>query len=308
MTLPWKARTAFALFRVLSAVGLGPTAAKTLRMSMEKRLASGPPNGLIGPLAEVITRDESVPTRDGASIRVRVYAPEGATTPLLYAHGGGFIVGGLPSCDHICRRLAVEANTVVVSVEYRLAPEHRYPGPLDDYEDALGWLCQQGLDNDRLVLAGDSAGGNLAAALALRLRDAGTPPAGQLLIYPALDLTVSSPGVLNFRGVGLKSKDLQECADLYLGDGDPKDPYASPLLAPDLGGSAPAMVVTAKHDVLHDEGCAFVTRLLEAEVPATLVDLDDHAHGSLSLPALYRGIDELYERMTAFIRDTQRQP
>jgi acetyl esterase len=308
MALPWRARSAFALFRLLSAVGLAPTADRTLRMSMEKRLASGPPKGMIGALTEVATRDVMVPTRDGGSIRGRMYEPEGATAPLLYAHGGGFIVGGLPSCDHICRRLAVEANTVVLSVEYRLAPQHRYPGPLDDFEDGLGWLRAQGLDNDRLVLCGDSAGGNLAAALALRLRDAGTPPAGQLLIYPALDLTVSSPGVLSFRGVGLKSKDLQECADLYLGEGDPKDPYASPLLAADLSGSAPAMVVTAVHDVLHDEGCEFVTRLLEAGATATLVDLADHAHGSLSLPALYRGVDELYRRMAGFIRDTQRQP
>lgn len=308
MALTLKARSTFALLHVLTALRLAPTTEKALRWPMEKRLAAAPAKRLVGRVPDVPTYDELVPMRDGVSVRVRTYRPEGATAPILYAHGGGFCAGGIASCDHICRRLAVEADAVVASVEYRLAPERPYPGPLDDCEDALGWLRAQGYDNERLVLAGDSAGGNLAAALALRLRDAGDPPAGQLLIYPALDMTASGAGVQNYRGVGLRLKDLQQCADAYLCGADPKDPYASPLLAPDLGGSAPALVVTARHDVLHDEGCDFVERLQADGVPATLIDIDDHAHGSLSLPVLYEGIDDLYARMVAFIRDTQRRP
>jgi acetyl esterase len=188
-------------------------------------------------------------------------------------------------------------------VEYRLAPEHPFPGPLHDCEDALDWLLSQGWDVERLVVAGDSAGGNLAAALALRLRDRGTPLAGQLLIYPALDLTVSGSGISGYQGIGLTAKECRVIAELYLGGGDPTEPYASPLLAPDLAGVAPALVVTVEHDCLHDEGGAYVTRLRDAGVPAELLDVRDHVHGSLSLPALYVGIDDLYARLSAFVRD-----
>jgi acetyl esterase len=270
---------------------------------MAKRLAAGPGARMAGPVPDVASEDVEVPTRDGATIRVRVYRPVGATAPLLYAHGGGFAIGGLASCDHICRRLAVEADAVVVSVEYRLAPERPFPGPLQDCEDALDWLLSQGWDNARLVVAGDSAGGNLAAALALRLRDRGTPLAGQLLIYPAVDMTSSSQGVRGYRGIGLTAAECVKCAELYVGDGDPTDPYASPLLAPDLSRLAPALVVTVEHDPLHDEGCAYAARLREAGVPALLLDIADHVHGSLSVPVLYDGIDELYQQMCSFLRD-----
>ncbi len=303
MALNWKVRTSFALMRSLAVVGLAPTAEKALKLPMDKRLAMGPAKWLVGRVPEVPSYDVTVPTRDGSAVRVRLYQPESASIPLLYAHGGGFAIGGIAACDHICRRLAAEANAVVVSVEYRLAPEHPFPGPLHDCEDALDWLLTRGFDNRRLVVAGDSAGGNLAAALALRLRDRGTPLAGQLLVYPALDLTVSGAGVLGYRGIGLTAAECRLCAETYLAGADPTDPYASPLLAPGLAGSAPALVVTVRHDPLHDEGGAYVARLHEAGVPATLLDLDDHAHGSLSVPALYDGIGPLYRRLSAFIRD-----
>jgi acetyl esterase len=303
MALSRKVRATFAVMRALTAVGLLPDNEKAVRMPVAKRLALGPSARMVGKVPNVPSYDVEVPTRDGERIRVRVYTPDGATAPVLYAHGGGFALGGLRSCDHLCRRLAVEARSVVVSVEYRLAPEHRYPGPLDDVEDALGWLLAQGWDNSRLVVGGDSAGGNLAAALALRLRDRGTPLAGQLLIYPALDLTVSGEGIRSWRGPGLSLEDCLLCARTYLGDADPTDPYASPLLAPDLTGLAPALVITVAHDPLHDEGCAYAARLLEAGVPAALMDVADHAHGSLSVPAMYDGIDDIYRRMSEFVRD-----
>ena len=306
MALSRKVRVTFAVMKALTKVGVLPTNEKAVRLPVAKRLALGPGKRMVGSVPEVPSYDVQIPTRDGAQIRLRVYTPEGATAPLLYAHGGGFAIGGLASCDHTCRRLAVESHVVVVSVEYRLAPEHRFPGPLDDCEDALEWLLAQGWDAERLVVAGDSAGGNLAAALALRLRERGTPLAGQLLIYPALDLTVTRPGILNYRGIGLTTADCHFCAEVYLGDGDRTDPYASPLLAPDLAGLAPALVVTVEHDPLHDDGTAYVERLLEAGVPATLVEVADHVHGSLSVPTMYRGIDDLYATMTAFVREPGR--
>ena len=303
MALSWKVRSTFALMTALTKVGLVPTNAKAVRLPMAKRLAMGPGARMVGPVPEVPTEDTTVTTRDRASVRVRVYRPEGATAPVLYAHGGGFSLGGLASCDHICRRLAVEAGVVVVSVEYRLAPEHPFPVPLQDCEDVLDWVLTQPWDATRLVVAGDSAGGNLAAALALRMRDRGTALSGQLLIYPALDLTAAGEGVRAYKGIGVSAEDCRLCAELYLAGQDPRQPYASPLRAPDLTGLAPAMVVTVEHDPLHDEGCAYAERLREAGVPVEAIDVADHVHGSLSLPALYDGVDDLYRRMSAFVVD-----
>lgn len=301
MPLSMKVRATFGLMRALTAVGLVPSTEKVLKMPVAKRMAFGPGARMVGPVPEVPSYDVSIPTRDGSQIQVRVYRPEGATAPVLYAHGGGFSIGGFKACDHICRRLAVEAHAVVVSVQYRLAPEHRFPGPLQDYEDALDWLLTQPWDLTRLVVAGDSAGGNLAAALALVLRDRGVHVAGQLLIYPALDLTVSGSGVLSYRGIGVSTAEMLTCKDVYLGGQDPTHPHASPLLAPDLAGLPPALVVTVEHDPLRDEGVAYAGRLTGAGIPTTLVDVPGHVHGSLSLPALYDGIDDLYVQMASFV-------
>lgn len=303
MAISWKVRATFAVMRGLSAVRLLPDQARLLKMPPEKRMALGPGRRIVGHVPEVPSRDVTLTTRDGADIRLRVYEPPGATAPVLYAHGGGFVLGGIASCDHICRRLAVEAGVVVVSVEYRLAPEHRFPGPLRDCEDAVDWVLAQSWDTSRLVVGGDSAGGNLAAALALRLRDRGTPLAGQLLIYPAVDMTSSSEGLRSYRGLGLTVEDCLLCADLYVGDGDRTDPYASPLLAPDLTGLAPALVVVVEEDPLRAEGAAYATRLLEAGVPTRLLDVDGHVHGSLSVPKIYDGIDDVHRAISDFVRD-----
>lgn len=306
MALTRKARVTFAVMAALRRLGLAPTMEKLVRTPMDKRLAQKAPKALLGHVPVVPATDRRVTTRDGAQIRVRVYRPEGAAVPLLYLHGGGFMVGGVDSCDHICRRLAAESGAVVCSVEYRLAPEHRFPGPLQDCEDALEWFLSQEpeLDPARLVVGGDSAGGNLAAGLALRLREQGKPLAGQLLIYPALDMTQSGEGIRAYRGLGLTAEECRQCADVYLGDGDRSDPFASPLLAPDLTGSAPAFVLTVEHDPLREEGARYAERLQEAGVPTTHLDLLDHVHGSLSVPKLYRGVDEVYATMSAFVRQT----
>jgi len=306
MALPWKVRAMLRAQRALQKAHLFPTNAKLLRMPVEKRLAMGPSKGLVGPLPPVDAEDRQVATRDGGSIRVRVYrSKESTDQPLLYVHGGGFVVGGIASCDHMCRRLAHETGAVVVSVEYRLAPEHRFPGPLHDTLDAADWVAahaeELGVDMGKLVVGGDSAGGNLSAALAVVFRDEGRPLAGQLLIYPAVDLALSLPGVLSYRGVGLNLQDLRDCADAYLGDHDPTDPLASPWYA-DATGLAPAMVVTVHHDALRHEGVEYAAKLRAAGVPVEHVDLEDHSHGSLSLPVLFEGIDDLYAGMSAFVQ------
>jgi acetyl esterase len=302
MTLPRKARAAIAVQQLLVRLRVMPDFQRLIRMPEAKRIALAPSKALLGPVAQVETEDHQVATRDGGSIRVRVYRSAGATRqPLLYLHGGGFLVGGIDSCDHICRRLAHESGAVVASVEYRLAPGHPFPGPLHDCLDALEWFLQQDVDPTTLVVGGDSAGGNLSAATAVVLRDEGRPLAGQLLIYPAVDLAFSLPGFHAYRGVGLTVEDCAHCADAYLQGHDPTDPYASPWYA-DPAGLAPAFVFTAAHDILQNEGVAYAEKLREAGVPVTLVDLADHAHGSLSLPRLFAGVDELYAGMTAFVK------
>jgi acetyl esterase len=304
MTLSRKVRATLAVHALLTKAHVLPDSARAVRLPVAKRLAMAPAKGMVGPLPDVETEDRQVTTRDGASIRVRLYRAAHATDqPLLYLHGGGFALGGIAACDHICRRLAHESGAVVASVEYRLAPEHRFPGPLHDCLDAADWLLGDdlGLDASKLVVGGDSAGGNLAAALAVVFRDEGRPLAGQLLIYPAVDLSLSLPGVRAYRGVGLKVPDLEVCASTYLGDHDPTDPYASPWYA-DPTGLAPAFVLTVRHDILGHEGIAYAEKLLAAGVPVVHVDREDHTHGSLSLPTMFQGVDELYAQMSRFVR------
>lgn len=297
-----KVRSVLALQRLLIRARVLPTAEQIVRMPMAKRLAIRP-GRLAGRAPEVPARDTSIATRDGASLRLRVYEPERAAGLVLYAHGGGFVIGGLDSCDHICRRIASESGTVVVSAEYRLAPEHPFPVPLEDCEDVLTWLSTQSWGHQHLVFAGDSAGGNLAAALALRARDQGIAVAGQVLLYPALDLTVSGQGMTGYVGPGLSTEDCRLAARTYLAGADPTDPYASPGLAPDLSGLAPALVVTSEHDPLRAEAVHYAARLQEAGVRTVHLDMPGHVHGSLSTPILFDGIDQAYDAVSTFVRN-----
>lgn len=298
-----KIRALLAVTRVLTKLRLAPDNARLLRTPPEKRLAMGPTSWMVGEVEKVATEDHLVPTRDGAQIRVRVYRPELQSTTVLYIHGGGFVVGGIASCDHLCHRLAREGGVAVVSVEYRLAPEHAFPGPLDDCEDAYEWMLASGRASTRVIVGGDSAGGNLSSALALRLRDKGIAVAGQLLIYPAVDMTASRPGLVNYRGPGMTPDDCRLLAAAYLAGADPKNPEASPIHASSHAGLPPALVITVEHDALRDEGIAYAAALRDAGVPVRHIDVPGHVHGSLSLPALYEGIDELHAAMAGFVAD-----
>lgn len=296
-----KIRFLLAFMRVATALRLLPTNARLLRMPAAKRLAMGPAPWMVGKFTKVATEDHTIPTRDGGEIRVRVYRPDLVDRTVLYIHGGGFVVGGIASCDHMCHRFAQQADAAVVSVEYRLAPEHAFPGPLDDCEDALDWVLANRGSVGALFVAGDSAGGNLSAALAMRMRERGLALAGQLLIYPAVDMTASRPGLVDYDGPGMTADDCKLLAATYLAGADPLTPDASPIHAPSHAGLAPAFVVTVEHDALRDEGRAYAEALRAAGVPVQYVDVPGHVHGSLSLPALYEGIDELYAAMCGFI-------
>ncbi|MCC6223157.1 MAG: alpha/beta hydrolase [Thermoleophilia bacterium] len=228
----------------------------------------------------------------GGALAARLYAPSAARLPvLLYLHGGGFVTGSLDSHDGVCRALAAATPCVVVAVDYRLAPEHRFPAAVEDAWAATAWVAEHaaslGADPARVAVGGDSAGGTLAAVVALRARDRGLPLALQLLVYPVCDLACDTASYRELAdGYGLTAAAMAWYRDRYLGPaGDPADPEASPLRAPDLADVAPALVLTAEYDPLRDEGEAYAQRLRAAGVPVTLVRYDGLIHGFYRMPA-----------------------
>lgn len=261
----------------------------------------------------VQTSDHTVPVA-GSDIVVRIYRPAGQadTTRLaahLYLHGGSFWLGSVAEYDPICRYYASAASCAVVSVDYRLAPEHRFPTALEDGYAALTWLVEHaaelGVDPQRISVGGFSAGAGLAAGIALLARDRGGPRiVGQLLESPVLDLTLSTDSMAEFGcGYSLTRDSLAEAYAFYLGpDGDADDPYASPLLAPDLTGLPPAYVQTCEYDPLRDEGEAYAARLAAAGVPVHQHRARGHLHGSIYLTRLLPSARAAVERTAAALR------
>lgn len=237
--------------------------------------------------------DHQVPV-DNGRIDVRVYRPE-ASEPLpllVYAHGGGFVFCDLDSHDGLCRNLANLIPAVVVSVAYRLAPEHRWPTAAEDLYAATRWAVDHaadfGTDPSRVVVGGDSAGGNLAAVTTLMARDRGGPDlAAQLLLYPVIAADFDTDSYRLFgRGFYNPRPALQWYWDQYVPQfGDRQSPYASPLHG-DLGGLPPAVVVLAGHDPLRDEGIAYADALEAAGVPITRCAFDGGIHGFMTMPML----------------------
>lgn len=237
-------------------------------------------------------RDLAVPG-PGGTINVRLYHPSAAQDlPLVvFFHGGGFVICDLETHDPLCRSLARASGCAVASVEYRLAPETRFPGPLEDCYAATRWLADHardiGVDAARLAVCGDSAGGNLAAAVALLARDRGGPNLRhQALIYPVTDLGCDSASSRELAVGYMLTRDMMRWfAECYLGDPSrAADPLASPLKATDLAGLPPATVITAEFDPLRDEGEAYAARLRAAGVPVVARRYLGMLHGFLSMP------------------------
>jgi acetyl esterase len=233
------------------------------------------------------TENRFIPGPAG-EIPVRIYTPrgEGPFPVLVYFHGGGWVVGNLDTVDSLCRRLTNGVNCVVVSVDYRLAPEHKFPSASDDAYAAVEWVAENAAsihaDSNRIAVGGDSAGGNLAAVAALMARDKGFPSfCYQMLVYPVTHHSFETDSYRdNAEGYGLTTNTMRWFWDHYLAneqDGD--NPYASPLLASDLSGLPPALVITAEFDPLRDEGEAFAERLRAAGVPVEAKRYDGMVHG-----------------------------
>ncbi|MFZ5492584.1 MAG: alpha/beta hydrolase [Pseudomonadota bacterium] len=252
---------------------------------MQLKMTAGPATPL------PVVRDLSVPGPGGA-IKARLYRPttDGLLPGLVFFHGGGWVIGDLDSHDDLCRDLAALAGCAVLAVDYRLAPEHRFPAAADDAIAATGWVqahaAELGIDVGRLAVGGDSAGGNLAAVSALASRDAGSPLAAQLLIYPVTDMSrlAGESYTACGEGYGLTAGAMAWFHDHYLADAAAaQDWRVSPLLATDLGRLPPALVVTAEFDVLRSEGEAYAKQLADAGVQTELRRYDGMIHGFASM-------------------------
>jgi acetyl esterase len=223
-----------------------------------------------------------------AGVPLRVYEPPGsagAPSPLLlFLHGGGWALGSVRTHDELCRQLCAASRCGVVSVDYRLSPEAPYPLPLDDCAAGYSWAAARA-GGAGVVLCGDSAGGNLAAALALRLRDEGAAPAplAQVLVYPAVDAACAAASYSRFSGgFALTLEKMRFYWGLYAGGADAGSPYVSPLLAPSLAGLPPALVVLADADVLRDEGAAYAAALARAGGRADVLVFEGVLHGFIA--------------------------
>ncbi|QKC80118.1 alpha/beta hydrolase [Mesorhizobium erdmanii] len=300
---------------------LDPDALRVLEIG---RAAGGEPfeNGRVA--AARAAYDASFPTQQGehepvaatsqqaidgpnGPITIRIHrgtgAPRTGARAVLYLHGGGWVIGSLNSHDEICRWLANLGNAVVVCPDYRLAPEHKFPAGLEDCTAALRFMAENagelGIDPARIAVAGDSAGGNLAAVLALLARDGQAPPlAAQILIYPNTDARQTADSYRRFGdGFGLTAATMAWFRNHYVRTpADVTDWRVSPLLASSLAGGAPAFVVITGHDILADEGMAYAERLQADGVPVVLRRWPGQIHGFVSMgrhiPAARQAVSE----------------
>ena len=241
------------------------------------------------PVADVM--DVPLDVDDG-EITVRVYVPEGEGPfpTLMYVHGGGWATGSLDAFDPTCRALTNAADCMVISVAHRLAPEHKFPTPLEDCYAAAEWIVESAeamqIDTDNIAIAGDSSGANLVAAVTHLARERDGPSFDrQVLVYPALDHSFDSESYEeNAEGYLLTKADMEHFWDLYLRDDlDSKNPYASPLQANDFSDLPPATIVTCGFDPLRDEGAAYAEKLAAAGVEVNHIHYDDAIHGLIQL-------------------------
>lgn len=255
-----------------------------------------------GPLPDsIVTTNRTIPGKDGNRIPIRIYRPERVTPDtrlpaLVFAHGGGWVFGNLDSHDVLCAQLALDAGISVVAIDYRLAPETRFPGAFDDVVAGLKWVAANGpaigVDPGKLAIGGDSAGGNLAAAVAIWARDNKGPKLRmQLLAYPVTDGVERTESYkLFYEGYGLGGATMEWFFDHYFPDRDRRHDWRlSPIRAESLANLPPALVVTAGYDPLRDEGRAYAWRLQKEGTVADLVEFGGMMHGFLSQPMFLHG-------------------
>ena len=261
------------------------------------------------PVGEIVDRTISGPA---GRMRVRIYRPAGTVARLLptilYFHGGGWVIGSLEGYDLPCRFFCARTGCAVVAVDYRLAPEHRFPAAIDDAVASFRWLAESGdeigIDPARIVVAGDSAGGALAAVVSQLVRGEAHTPCLQWLIYPATDMSAET-GSHSSCGQGflLTQDDMRWFGDQYLNDlGEVADPRVSPLKAPDLNGLPPALVFTAGFDPLRDDGQAYADRLAASGVKTIHREFDSLIHGFVGMRGALQAAARAMDDMVAGLR------
>jgi acetyl esterase len=281
----------------VAALGLPPTEQQTpeeARAMGEERAGA-----LYGPSEDV----HAVEDFEVDGVPVRLYAAAGAADGpvVVYFHGGGWVIGSLDTHDGVCRALANRTGCRIAAAHYRLAPEHRFPAAVDDCWTITRWAFEQ---TPRVAVAGDSAGGNLAAVVALRARDAGLSLAYQALVYPVIDHRFDTASyAANAEGYGLTMAGMRWYWDLYLGGVDGAHPDASPLRAASLAGVAPALVVVCGLDPLRDEGVAYAERLRASGVPVEVSEYEDMIHGFLRMPAVIDRSREVQDELARALRN-----
>jgi acetyl esterase len=262
-------------------------------------------------VGEVLDITMSLPER---SLPARLYRPVEAHSDgvTVFFHGGGFVIGNLDTHDHVCRDLCAESRAAVLAVDYRLAPEHRFPAAVDDSLAAVRWIAQHAanfsLDPSCIVVAGDSAGANLAAVTALRVREEGGPELrAQVLVYPVTDYHTPATRsyIDNQTGYSLtRAAMIRFWRDYLVSEDDATHPHACPLRAVSLSGLPRALVVTAEFDPLRDEGEAYAQRLRDAGVPVTLWRYDGLIHGFFRMGLACAKAKEGVLRSAAWIRES----
>jgi acetyl esterase len=294
-----------AMLARLAAVGPPAVSEQTPEEARRSYLAAPKPQGD----QLTVVEDRSIPGPAGP-MAVRCYATSAdpGLGVVVFFHGGGWVLSSIEGHDSLARRLAARSGALVVSVEYRLAPEHPFPAPHEDAWAATVWLAEHaaqfGGDPGRLAVAGDSAGGNLAAGVALRARDEGLPLRLQALIYPCLDTDFDRPSYRdNAEGYFLTAADMRWFWDQFVPPEHRHDPYAVPLQADDVSGAAPALIQTAEYDPLRDEAEAYGQRLADAGVPVTTTRYDGVIHGFVSRWDQIAGALPAQDEVGAALRD-----
>jgi len=297
-----------ALLGTMNALGklkIGPTIESFMAKPHADRIAHKNPGLMTGKVTAVIDTEDVYVHGRGGPIHARVYkkpgTPDGAPG-YLFIHGGGFAVGGVEFCDHVCRELADRSGFVVVGLSYRLAPEHPFPAGIEDCQDVLTWMAKEapgGLDPERLAVGGESAGGNFTALLAVWARDSNGPRiAHHAPIYPLTDFTASlidwSEG--NAGNPGVTPEVWDYAGGAYCTDHDRADPLLSPLFA-DHKDLPPALVVTCEHDILRNEGIALAMSYRDAGVDVKHAHFEDMPHGHLLMTRLTKRSYETIDLM-----------
>ena len=305
----WLAGEALKVFRRGSIATMTPEDIKRARRRGISRTPVTEP--FIGRLHPAVALADLVLATTAGYLPIRTYRPRRASAEALpmvvHFHGGGWVLGDLDMGDWLCSQVAAEVGAVVVSVDYCLAPEHPFPAAVEECLAAVTALAanagDHGGDPSRIAVMGDSAGGNLAAVIAQQARDAGPRITAQVLLYPATDATFASPSIdEHANAIVLTRADMEAFVRHYLGDADPTDPRVSPLLTDDLAGLPPALIQTAEHDPLRDDGARYAEALRTAGVEVRYTEYLGTPHGYINMPGLTRASKQALAEIVAELR------